>query len=206
MASDLDRKNALSSAGDTSRPVLRRRLLQERATFVTHAKTSPELASAEAALARHLIALLAQLEPVCLGLYWPMSAESNAPVVLLADEGLANTAMALPFARRTPVEMAYRAWDRLPPTVVDDCGIATSTGPPVVPDVVLAPCLGFTASGGRLGYGGGYFDRWLAAHPHVTAIGVAWSVGMIDDAAWRPTSHDVPMAVVVTEAGIVSAV
>lgn len=192
------------NVGDSPRAALRRRLLQKREAFVAGAQASTALTSAEASLARHLATLITQLEPACLGVYWPMRSESNAPVSLLADEGLANTAMALPFARRKPVEMAYRVWDRHPPTGVDECGIATSTGAPVVPDVVLAPCLGFTASGWRLGYGGGYFDRWLAAHPHVTAIGVGWSIGLLDDAATVPReSHDVPMAVIVTEAGVV---
>ena len=36
-------------------------------------------------------------------------------------------------------------------------------GPAVVPDVLLVPLLGFDAAGYRLGYGGGYFDRTLAA-------------------------------------------
>jgi 5-formyltetrahydrofolate cyclo-ligase len=31
--------------------------------------------------------------------------------------------------------------------------------------VVIAPLLGFTAEGGRLGQGGGHYDRWLAANP-----------------------------------------
>mgnify|MGYP003693774087 CR=1 FL=1 len=69
--------------------------------------------------------------------------------------------------------MHYRLWDGQAPRSVDECGIPSSDGAPVAPDVVLVPCVGFTASGFRLGYGGGYFDRWLAAHPQVCAVGVA---------------------------------
>ena len=57
---------------------------------------------------------------------------------------------------------------------------ASSDGAAVVPDVVVVPCVGFTAAGHRLGYGGGYYDRWLAAHRHVVAVGVAWSFAEID--------------------------
>ena len=46
---------------------------------------------------------------------------------------------------------------------------------------VVVPCVGFTAAGHRLGYGGGHYDRWLAAHPHVVAVGVAWSAGEINE-------------------------
>jgi 5-formyltetrahydrofolate cyclo-ligase len=61
---------------------------------------------------------------------------------------------------------------------------------------VLVPCLGFTREGYRLGYGGGYFDRWLAAHPGVTAVGLAWSVG---ECTFAVEPHDLPLAVVITE-------
>ena len=72
----------------------------------------------------------------------------------------------------------------------------------VVPDVVVVPCVGFTASGFRLGYGGGYFDRWLAQHTGATAIGVAWAVSLIAPGAFEPAVHDLPLTLVVTQHGI----
>lgn len=151
--------------------------------------------------------MLAELEPQCLGLYWPMQSEFNAPDAFADDvvsaKLLPGLQLALPFTRRTPREMHYRAWNGQPPTLADECGIAACDGPPVVPDVVLAPCVGFTRSGYRLGYGGGYFDRWMAAHPHVTAVGVAWSVGEVDDDTFAAEAHDQPLMLVVTEHGVV---
>ena len=35
----------------------------------------------------------------------------------------------------------------------------------VVPELLLMPCVGFDAERYRLGYGGGYYDRTLAAWP-----------------------------------------
>ena len=100
--------------------------------------------------------------------------------------------------------MHYRAWPGGPPELVDECGIASTGGAEVLPDVVLLPCLGYTRAGYRLGYGAGYFDRWLAAHPQVTAIGVAWSVGEVDaDRGFTPQPHDQPLTLIVTERGIV---
>ena len=99
--------------------------------------------------------------------------------------------------------MDYRRWDGAPPRAVDECGIAASDGEQAVPDVVLVPCVGYTESGFRLGYGGGYFDRWLAAHPDVCAVGVAWSAARLDEAVLAPLPHDVRLALIVTERGSV---
>ena len=181
------------------RQALRQRLLDDRQRFAGSAAAGP----AQAALAKHLGALLHDLEPQCLGLYWPLRFEFNAVAALAADKAFAHVALALPYARREPVEMQYRAWDFAEPTVRDECHIESSHGAPVVPDVVLVPCVGFTVQGHRLGYGGGYFDRWLALHPGATAIGVAWSAGQVDAAAFNPQPHDVPLTLVVTEQGVV---
>ncbi len=184
------------------RQALRARLLEEREQFVAGSTA----AEAGAALTRHLVEVLSALEPEVLGLYWPHRSEFNAVAALGADSMLAklaiNASLALPFAQRAPVRMHYRAWDGQPPTLADDCGIPTSDGPPVAPDVVLVPCVGFTPGGYRLGYGGGYFDRWLAQHPGVTAVGVAWAIGQIDDAAFDAQPHDQPLTLIVTEHGV----
>ena len=146
--------------------------------FVASAAAAP----AEADLARELRDVLADLEPQCLGLYWPQRGEFNATVALAEHPGLGNTLRALPFARRAPPELHYRVWDGSAPSLVDECAVPTSAGAPVVPDVVLVPCVGYTPTGYRLGYGGGYFDRRLASHPGVCAVGVAWSAARLDDA------------------------
>jgi 5-formyltetrahydrofolate cyclo-ligase len=99
--------------------------------------------------------------------------------------------------------MTYRRWNgRDEPSVRDECGIPSVDGQTVVPDVVLVPCVGYTRDGVRLGYGAGYFDRWLAAHPHVTAVGIAWSHSEI---ALEAQPHDQPLMLVVTDAGVVTA-
>ena len=181
----------------TGRKALRQRLLQQREAFFA----GPSRSQAEGALAGHLVTVLSALEPDILGLYWPHRSEFNAVAVVTADPLLAKLAAALPFAQRAPVQMHYRAWNGAPPSAVDDCGIPASTGAPVVPDVVLVPCVGFTASGYRLGYGGGYFDRWMAAHPGVTAIGVAWAHAEIDEATLQPEAHDQTLTLIITECG-----
>lgn len=182
------------------RQALRQRLRAERESFAA----SPGIDPARRALAGHLIALLESLEPQSLGLYWPVRSEFNAADALRDDSKNKAIPWALPFARRVPHEMHYRRWDRGAPTLVDECRIPACEGAPLVPDVVLVPCVGFTRSGLRLGYGGGYFDRWLAAHPHVTAVGVAWALAEVDETVFAPEPHDKPLAMIVTERGVVA--
>jgi 5,10-methenyltetrahydrofolate synthetase len=181
-----------------ARQALRKTLLARREQFVA----GPGFDLAAAALSCHLVGVLSELEPELLGLYWPQRGEFNAAHAVAADSLFTKRAIALPFAQRTPVRMQYRAWDGRTPTVVDECGIPASEGPPVLPDVVLVPCVGYTAEGYRLGYGGGYFDRWLADHPDVTAVGVAWRVGEIAAGDFVAEAHDLPLTFVVTEDGV----
>jgi len=163
--------------------------------------TGPEMRTAEAGLGRVLREVLHRLEPECLGCYWPHRGEFNAVAAVAADVELGKLALALPFARRTPPELEYRRWDGGAAKAVDECGLRSTDGAPVAPDVVLVPCVGYTEAGYRLGYGGGYFDRWLAEHPHVCAVGVAWSFARLDEDVLVPQPHDVPLALVVTELG-----
>ena len=179
------------------RQALRARLLAERAAFVA----SPSCAPARDALTGFLCQALVQLAPACLGLYWPFASEFNAAPALGADAALAKVPLALPYARRSPRSLEFRRWDGGPPLHRDECGIGTGAGAPVTPDVVVVPCVGFTRAGHRLGYGGGYYDRWLADHPEVVAVGVAWSFAELDLPTFAAQPHDVPLALVLSEHG-----
>ena len=165
--------------------------------------TGPAATEAANTLARHLAGVLRDLEPELLGLYWPHRSEFNAAGMVNADPILAKLAKCLPFAQRTPVQMHYRAWNGEAPSLKDECGIPTSDGPRVEPDVVLVPCVGFSADGYRIGYGGGYFDRWLALHPDATAVGIAWSGGLVEASALDPQAHDQALTFILTERGVV---
>lgn len=70
-------------------------------------------------------------------------------------------------------------------------------GDAIVPGVVLAPLVGFDRAGRRLGQGGGYYDRWFAAHPAAMRIGIAWSVQEV--ASLAPEPWDMPLHAIVTE-------
>ncbi len=159
------------------------------------------MAGATRALHAALVDTVAELEPAILGVYCAFGSESNVTDAIAADARLSKTALALPYARREDRAMTFRAWRHGETTVPDECGIGSGTGPEVEPDVVVVPCVGWSAGGYRLGYGGGYYDRWLAARPQVTAIGVAWSFTELDAAAFDARPHDTPLALIVTERG-----
>ena len=76
--------------------------------------------------------------------------------------------------------------------------------PEAVPEIVLTPLLGFDRRGHRLGYGAGYYDRTFAALAaaghHPLRCGVALSIQEID--AVPETADDIPLDMVVTEAGM----
>lgn len=177
------------------RATWRRQLLQSRRNW---AETEAAQA-AQAELETRLWRVLEQLEPICLGVYWPIQGEFNPRNIACQAQRTWGTRLALPEASKTPVSMHFVPWDGTEPHRQDACGIPTGDGKPLVPDVILVPCVGFTEDGHRLGYGGGYFDRYLAAHPEVTALGVAWSQARLPAGALQPASHDQPLVAVVTE-------
>ena len=63
-------------------------------------------------------------------------------------------------------------------------------------DISVIPGLGFDKSGGRIGFGKGYYDKFLSENP-CTKIGIAYS-DQIKDNVFSET-HDIPMDIIVTE-------
>jgi 5-formyltetrahydrofolate cyclo-ligase len=101
----------------------------------------------------------------------PMRSEIN-PVPLmrrLADQG---ASLALPVVQGRGTPLAFRAWTFGDGLVAGVWGIREpAAGAPVVePDLLLVPLAAFDRRGFRLGYGGGYYDRTLAALRRVKAI------------------------------------
>jgi 5-formyltetrahydrofolate cyclo-ligase len=65
--------------------------------------------------------------------------------------------------------------------------------------MLLVPLLAFDAQGNRLGYGGGYYDRTLAALS-VPAIGIAYAGQEV--ASLPHDAHDIALDAILTEQGI----
>jgi 5-formyltetrahydrofolate cyclo-ligase len=178
-----------------------RREQRKRLIAARMAATAAERRAWEAAIAARLAEILAALPGDTLGIYWPFQAEPD-PRALAEQERARGRQIALPAVvdRRGPLE--YRLWQ---PGMAMENGVfnlpVPKTRAVVRPDIVLAPLVGFDDAHYRLGYGGGYFDRTLAAlAPRPVAIGVGFELARLDSVLPRP--HDVPMDVIVTEARV----
>jgi 5-formyltetrahydrofolate cyclo-ligase len=146
-----------------------------------------------------LRAVLAERPGITLGVYWPFQAEFD-PRPLVDWLIAAGSAVALPAVIDKKGPLEYRAWQPGDPLVDGVWNIPIPEKRDiVVPQAVLAPLVGFDRQHYRLGYGGGYFDRTLAAlEPRPLAIGVGFELSLRDTI--HPQPHDIAMDWIVTEA------
>lgn len=176
----------------------RKRALRAQMKGVRATLTGQGLDDAAAAVAQRVIALPELAEPRLVGCYLSIRRELPTGPVLAALQA-AGHAIAVPrVVDRHHIE--FRAY--VLPLVPDAAGIPTSDGPVVDgADVVLCPGLAFDLRGGRLGYGAGYYDRWLADHPGAQPIGLAIDAAVVDDVPMGP--DDRPMIAIVTPTRVV---
>lgn len=162
-------------------------------------------AAHSASITAFLQELLARIGPRAVGFCWPYRKEFDCrPLVatwLAANE---ERLAALPVIVRPAAPMVFRRWTPQAEMAAGRYDIPVpAQDRRVEPDLVLLPLVGFDARGYRLGYGGGYFDRTLAAlEPRPFAVGVGLEAMRL--ATINPQPHDIPMALIVTEKGIVS--
>jgi len=134
-----------------------------------------------------------------IGLFWPIKQEIN---LLPWSEELARerkVVLCLPVVVQRGEPLEYWRWRSGEPLQRGFWDIPIpATRDVVVPDLMLAPLVGFDRANYRLGYGGGYFDRTLALLPRrpvVAGVGFAFS----ELATIFPQPHDIPLEVVLTE-------
>jgi 5,10-methenyltetrahydrofolate synthetase len=165
------------------------------------ASTPAERSAWNDAILAHLRAGFPALQGLVLGFCWPYKGEVDPrPLVLGLRERGCRAVLPAVLGKGLPLE--FREWWPGAPMRAGALGIPFPDGTPVlVPDAVLVPPVGFSDQGWRLGYGGGYFDRTLAAlSPQPLKICVAHELSRVPTI--HPQPHDVPMDFVVTEAGI----
>ena len=139
--------------------------------------------------------------PQTLAFCWPIKQEPDVRAIVDTWRQ-AGTRTTLPVVISEHAALAFREWRPDTPLESDRYGIPTPTqGDWLIPDLILLPLNGFDAAGYRLGYGGGYFDRTLAAlSPRPLAVGVGFELNRVTTI--RPEGHDQPLDWIVTEAGV----
>jgi 5-formyltetrahydrofolate cyclo-ligase len=174
-----------------------------REELIARRMAAPAQARREWSLAISL--LLMQALPVqagsIVGCYWPLKAEYDArPLMRLLRQRGARSALPVVMQRAEP--LVYRQWQPGVPMKIGTLGIAHPVGTEqVAPHILLVPLVGFGRAGDRLGYGGGYFDRTLAAmEPRPLSIGVGFELSRMETSF--PQAHDVPLDAIATEAGL----
>tara|TARA_B100001540_G_scaffold315106_2_gene341549 strand:- start:2793 stop:3401 length:609 start_codon:yes stop_codon:yes gene_type:complete len=135
--------------------------------------------------------------------YFPMHDEVDCMLLLKALDAY-QIPVALPVVARKDSPMIFRSWDFVSPMHKDAYGIPVphEKAPRMQPTILLVPLLAFDEAGHRLGYGGGYYDRTLAAleekgHPFTT-VGLAFAAQQTDAPLPRQ-KHDYVLDYVVTE-------
>lgn len=145
--------------------------------------------------------ILEDLPPGPVAFYWPVNGEVDMryPAAKIRAQGRI-TALPVVVGKQAPLEFWRWETDEDVAPGVWDIPIPSSRCI-VAPAVAFVPLLGFDRDGHRLGYGAGYYDRTFASlHPRPLLIGVGFEVGRLDSI--HPQPHDIPMDVIVTEAGI----
>ena len=134
--------------------------------------------------------------------YWPIKGEPDLRP-LMAELHQAGISVALPLVETRAAPLIFRHWT--PETRMQRGDWNIPVPPPdahvVTPDIALAPLVGWTTDGYRLGYGGGYFDRTLAAlTPKPFVIGIGFQAAQLKTI--YPQPHDIPLDLILTENGV----
>lgn len=139
-----------------------------------------------------------------ISLYHPMKDELDTEplAAALAERGLT---LALPVVEKKKAPLAFRRYRPGEALVSGPHGalVPEKTAEAATPDILVIPLLGFTRAGGRLGYGGGYYDRTLAAlraERPVLAVGYAYGAQEVDALPLSPLDEGLDWIVTEREA------
>jgi 5-formyltetrahydrofolate cyclo-ligase len=171
----------------------RKRLLEERLLL-----SAEERQARAERIGRGLDRVVGAVGGRIVGAYWPFRGEPDLRGWQAAARAR-GALIALPVVIRTGWPLEFRIWSPGDSLERGAFGILVpACGPSVEPDIVIAPVVGFDGDNYRLGNGGGFFDRTLAAMGRKPiAIGVGYAEARI--ATIYPQPHDVPMSVIVTD-------
>ncbi len=153
-------------------------------------------------LAEHVFASHPPAAGATVSGFWPMGGEIDTRPLLHALHARGHRVL-LPVTPRRGQPLKFRLW--YPGLALTEERFGTLCPPPDqpegTPEMLFVPLLAFDRAGNRLGYGGGYYDRTLAALPNSTAIGCAFAAQELD--AVPAGEYDRRLAAVATERGVI---
>ncbi len=136
--------------------------------------------------------------------YMPIRTEID-PLAAMA-EASAYGPVGVPVIEAEGKPLKFRAWEPDCEMVEGPFGAKIpAAGGWITPQIVIVPLVAFDRKGGRLGYGGGFYDRTLEllrASGPVLAVGFAYAAQEAEDLPLEPT--DQPLDMIITEQGVLS--
>ena len=141
-----------------------------------------------------------------IGAYWPIKGEFDALPALYrwseAAEAGEERRIGLPVINRETKQLTFHVWYPGCPMEEDAYGIPKPKDTEAFhPELLLVPCVGYGPGGVRLGYGGGFYDRTLAAlQPRPVTAGVGYTHGYVPWLQAEP--HDIPLDAILTDEGV----
>ena len=167
------------------------------------AMTQQERLEKSELVARHLMLLLATGQTVMV--FTSKEKEVNTQPLIEALFAEKNPVV-VPIIQKADVSLRLSYLRTMAALVPSTFGVPEPIGSeiPANPkdvDVIVLPMLGFDRTGGRIGYGAGYYDRFLAQNPDLVKIGVAFGCQEMEHLP--VDENDIKMDLIVTEDGIV---
>jgi 5-formyltetrahydrofolate cyclo-ligase len=180
-----------------------KQLLRDRARALRSSLSPAEILEKSERICHNLIDVIDGQNPLMVYVSKPMEVHTRALIVQLLKQGKTVVVPIIEKETKT-LRLSY---------IEDPAVLSRSTFdvsepvghelPAHASDVkaVIIPMLAFDKRGNRLGYGAGYYDRFLTAHPHMTRIGIAFACQEFMEIPTDPT--DAGMDLIVTDCGII---
>lgn len=190
-------------AREFGRDAMRRGLLEARRRV-----TEPQRQAANEALLVRLADHVGDAAHERIAIYWPVRNEPQLEPLAM-QWVMQGAGLALPVVDAAAQPLRFVSWRHGDPLVPGAFGIARPASDVAIrPTLIIVPCLGFDVRAYRLGYGGGFYDRTIAAlqaDPNlpVRTVGVAWDEALLDN--FEPLPTDLPLDAVVTPSAVFAA-
>ncbi|MEN6610951.1 MAG: 5-formyltetrahydrofolate cyclo-ligase [Methanoregulaceae archaeon] len=179
---------------------MKQRLRQEAKKRRAALDPATAVASSQA-IAEQVLSLLDRKDPVLAYVAKPPEVDTRPLISALLARG---TPVAVPVIERETCTLRISTILTMDVLVESTFHVPEPIGHEIPADpsgipAILVPLVAFDRSGNRLGYGAGYYDRFLAANPHMRKIGIAFSCQETDTIPSDP--FDIRMDCIVTENG-----